>query len=80
MELRIGLRGLFLVQPALFVRAGARPEAPGARRGPQGAEHLPKTRGRICDFILPEVRQGLAPIRPLVAPYWPPIGPLLGPY
>ncbi len=28
-------------------RAGAVPGAPGARRGPQGAEHRPKTRGRI---------------------------------
>ncbi len=33
-------------------RAGAVPGAPGARRGPQGTENLPKTRGRIYNFIL----------------------------
>ncbi len=32
-------------------RAGAVPGAPGARRGPQGAENLAKTRGRIYGFI-----------------------------
>ena len=42
------------MQPALF-RAGARPKAPGARRGPQGAENQPETRGRIYYFILPKV-------------------------
>ncbi len=36
-------------------RAGAVPGAPGARRGSQGAEHRPKTRGRIYHFILPKV-------------------------
>ncbi len=33
-------------------RAGARPRTPGARRGPQGAEHRPKTRGQIYHFII----------------------------
>ncbi len=29
--------------------------APGARRGAQGAENRPKTRGQIYNFILPKV-------------------------
>jgi hypothetical protein len=36
-------------------RAGARPNVSGARRGPQGAENPPKTRGLIYHFILHEV-------------------------
>jgi hypothetical protein len=36
-------------------RAGARPRAPGARRGSQGAENRPKNRGRIYHVILPQV-------------------------
>jgi hypothetical protein len=36
-----------------------RSRAPGARRGPQGAENRPKTRGRIYDFIFPQVFPGL---------------------
>ena len=36
-----------------IVRAGAVPGAPGARRGPQGAGNLPKTRSRIHHLILP---------------------------
>jgi hypothetical protein len=31
------------------------PGAPGARRGPQGAENWPKTGGRIYNLILPKV-------------------------
>ena len=49
--LRIGLRGRFLVQPALFVEPEPVPRPPG----PQGAENLPKTRGRIYHFILPKI-------------------------
>ncbi len=39
----------------MFAGAEARPKAPGARRGPQGAENQPKNKGRIYYFILPEV-------------------------
>ncbi len=42
----------------ILFRAGAVPGAPGARRGLQGAENLPKTRGRIYHFILPKVCPG----------------------
>jgi hypothetical protein len=44
-------------------RAGAVPGAPGARRGPQGAEKRPKTRGRIYHFILPKVCPVVGPGR-----------------
>ncbi len=37
-------------------RAGAVPGAPGARRGPQGAENRPKTRSQIYHLILPKVQ------------------------
>jgi hypothetical protein len=40
---------------AIF-RNGARPKAPGARRGPQGTENWQETRGRIYDFNLPNLR------------------------
>ncbi len=43
-----------LVQPALF-SGGAVPGAPGATRGPRRADNRPKTWGRTCNFILPEV-------------------------
>ncbi len=43
-------------------RAGAVPGAPGASRGPQGAENRPETRGRIYHFIIPKVRP-MAPRR-----------------
>ena len=35
--------------------SGARPRAPGARRGPKEAENMQKTRGRIYQLILPKV-------------------------
>ncbi len=47
--------GLILGATCTIFRAGAVPGAPGARRGPQGAEHRPRTRGRIYDFFLPKV-------------------------
>ncbi len=34
----------------IVFRAGARPMAPGARRGPQGAEHWPKNPGPDLSF------------------------------
>ncbi len=53
-------------------RAGAVPGAPGARRGPQGAENRPKTRGRIYHFIRPKVC-------PVLARGWHDPGRLYGP-
>ncbi len=47
--------GLIFGATWTLFKAGAVPGAPGARRGPQGAENRPKTRGRIYHFILPKV-------------------------
>ncbi len=47
--------GLIVGAPCIIFRAGARPKAPGARRGPQGAENRLKIRGRIYHFIVPKV-------------------------
>jgi hypothetical protein len=53
------LLGLICGATCTVFRAGAVPRAPGARRGPQGAENQPKTRGRIYRFILPKVCPGV---------------------
>ncbi len=63
--------GLVFCATCTIFRAGAVPGAPGARRGPQGAENRPKTRGRIHHFILPKVCR-IGPIGALLAPYWRP--------
>jgi hypothetical protein len=46
--------------PCTMFRAGARPKAPGARRGPQGAENRPKLWGRMYHRILHKVCPGSA--------------------
>jgi hypothetical protein len=61
MGLIIGLRGRFAVKPALFLEPEPVPGAPGARRGPQGAENRSKNRGRIYHFLLPKVCPVLRP-------------------
>ncbi len=47
--------GLIVGATCIIFRAGAVPKAPGACRGPQGAENRP-TRGRLFHVILPKVR------------------------
>ncbi len=47
--------GLTFGATCAIFRAGARPKAPGAHRGPQGAQNRPKIRCRISHFILPKV-------------------------
>ncbi len=47
--------GLIFGATCAIFRAGARPIAPGARRGSRGAKNRPRTRGQISRFILPKV-------------------------
>ncbi len=62
--------GLIFGATCTLFRAGAMPGAPGVRRGPQGAENRPKTRGRIYNFILPKVCPvvGCRPLPGLTSP------------
>ena len=47
--------GLIFGAACTIFRAGAVPGAPGARRGPEGADNRPKTLGRTYHVILPKV-------------------------
>ncbi len=47
--------GLIFGETCTIFLAGAVPGAPGARRGPRGAENRPRTRGRIYHVVLPKV-------------------------
>ncbi len=68
MGLRIGLRGLFLVQPALFFEPGPTTGLPGPNVGPKGPKIGRKPGAGF--IILSSLRS--API----GPYWRPIGAL----
>ncbi len=60
--------GLVFGATCAIFKAGAVPGAPGARRGAQGAENRPKTRGRIYHFILTSAQLDRSGAQPGPAP------------
>ncbi len=59
----------------IIFRTGAVPKAPGARRGPRGAENRPNARGRTYNLILPQVCPTARKLSALPRPTGPPRAP-----